>query len=314
MTPVYNRDDCIGRCIESVIRNLHDEIDLEHIIVDDGSTDESARIIFEYARQYSHINFIRLNVNQGPNTARNVAVKEAKGNFCIILDSDDFFVDDAILTILTVMQQFPHYRHYLLAPNDMSSKYEQNDLLKGCEHKELLFVDFLSGRVSQDYVHIIDTDVMKQYPFDESLRIYEGVFFLRFYREVQRILFTNKIVTIRERSRSDSVTRETFRTSREIIERTIKATELNIKWFKNDYEEMGLWAILNHTYQKLLDNLLMLDRYSDCKQCMNFLIRNGGSVTALHKMIYKLRIGWLYRIAIKWYLTLKYKIININLK
>ena len=46
ITPVYNRSDCISRCIESVVRNekRKDEYEIEHIIVDDGSSDDTVCI------------------------------------------------------------------------------------------------------------------------------------------------------------------------------------------------------------------------------------------------------------------------------
>ena len=232
ITPVYNRADCISRCIKSVIKNRHGNEDLEHIIVDDGSKDNTSEIIQGYSEKYSHINFIRFPQNRGTNAARNAAIKASTGKFCIILDSDDYFVDDAIQRIKNVIQEHPNNKHYLFAPNDMLPKYENNILLKGHKSRTLSFADFLSGSICGDFIHVVCTDIMKQYPFDETLRIYEGVFFMRFYKEAKRILFTKNIVTIRERSRADSVTRDTFRVSTQVIDRTIKATELFILWFK----------------------------------------------------------------------------------
>lgn len=55
---MFNRSDCIGRCIESVIRNLNENINIEHIIVDDGSSDDTVKIIREYLNKYCHIKFI----------------------------------------------------------------------------------------------------------------------------------------------------------------------------------------------------------------------------------------------------------------
>lgn len=57
ITPVYNRADCVARCIESVICNLNRHSNIEHIIVDDGSSDDSVSIIEDYALKYSHIHF-----------------------------------------------------------------------------------------------------------------------------------------------------------------------------------------------------------------------------------------------------------------
>ena len=100
ITPVYNRADCISRCIESVVRNekRKDEYEIEHIIVDDGSSDDTVKIVSSYAKRYDWIKFIPFAHNRGTNAARNAAISVATGDFSIILDSDDYFVEkvDAI--------------------------------------------------------------------------------------------------------------------------------------------------------------------------------------------------------------------------
>ena len=87
----------------------------------------------------------------------------------------------------------------------------------GKQKAELTFENFLFEEVTGDFVHCIKTETLQKYPFDEDLRIYEGVFFKRFYREAQKILYTNRIVTIRERNRTDSVTRNVLRNDRKQI-------------------------------------------------------------------------------------------------
>jgi len=312
LTPVYNREDCIRRCIDSVIRNLSHGI-IEHIIVDDGSNDETPNIVQKYADKYSHINFIRFPYNRGTNAARNAAVNAAKGKFCIILDSDDYFTDDAINTINETLELKPDYLHYLFAPDDMQSKYSNNLLLQNHKERVLSFADFLSGNVDGDFVHVVHSDIMKRYPFEESLRIYEGVFFLRFYREAKRIMFTNRIVTIRDRSRKDSVTREVFRTSIDTITKIIRATELLIEWFYNDYCSLGLYDSLCLRYYCLVDNYLLLGNYDDASNNMKHLSDYGVKLSTFHRVVYVLRCGFLYRFALKAYLIFKYEIMKSRL-
>ena len=84
ITPVYNREDCVSRCIESVKRQTLRGY-YEHVIVDDGSNDLTAKICKGYAKNNADIQFVQLPCNQGTNAARNAAVKVAKGEliaFC----------------------------------------------------------------------------------------------------------------------------------------------------------------------------------------------------------------------------------------
>lgn len=311
ITPVYNREDCIGRCIESVIKQLHSEILLEHIIVDDGSSDNTVQIVKRYAQDYPHIKFIKFAHNQGTNAARNAAINCAKGKFCIILDSDDYFVDNAINLIESIRKRHSNYIHYLFSPDDMVTKYRKNPILK--EDIELQFYDFLLGKVQGDFVHIILTDTLKKYPFDESLRIFEGVFFLRFYKEAQHILFTNKIVTIRERSRQDSVTRSTFRTNKNIIERSIKAIDCELNWFLSDLEKIKAFPRIYELLSKKLENTLLIENYKSAKEIICQMQNMHYSIHFKYAIIYKLRLGYFFRLALKFYLVIKYSIFRKKL-
>lgn len=314
ITPVYNREDCIGRCIGSVICNLASGIDIQHIIIDDGSTDKTPNIIENFSVKYAHIKFIRLPRNRGTNAARNVAIKEADGDFCIILDSDDYWVENAIVYIDNVVRNNLRYREFMFSCDDMVTKYNNNKLLCEKTQTEITFRDMLAGKVSGDFVHVIETNIMKSYPFDEQLRIYEGVFFLRFYKESERILFTNKIISVRERSRADSVTRESFRTNETAIYRAINASKLQLDWFEEDYVRLKLIPQMSSLLMRLIDNSLLALNYSDAKTYIHRLAELGVRPPLFLYWVYYLRLGMLYRLLLKCYLIVKYKLINRKLK
>lgn len=125
ITPVYNREDCIERCLLSVVKQQKWDIEFEHIVVDDGSSDNTKAIIEDYANRYPHISFIHFEKNKGTNAARNKAIEKASGDFCIILDSDDYFVDEALKIINNTIQKNKLYKHYLFAPDDRINYYNK---------------------------------------------------------------------------------------------------------------------------------------------------------------------------------------------
>ena len=143
ITPIYNREDCIQRCIDSVCRNLKWGIELEHIIVNDGSSDRTESIIQRNADRFNHITFINFDQNRGTNAARNAAIQAASGDFCIILDSDDYFIDDAIKIINQTMIS-SSFKHYMFAADDMVVKYSSNPLLSK-ELNIISYEDFSQG-------------------------------------------------------------------------------------------------------------------------------------------------------------------------
>lgn len=286
-------------------------VNIEHIIVNDGSTDLTNTICKGYAKCNSHIKIISFAVNRGTNAARNAAIESATGDFCIILDSDDYFADNAILTINDTITLHPDFRHYMFAPDDVD--YSKS-ILAGCDEKVLTYTDFLSGRIKTGFIHCISSDIMKHNPFDESVRIYEGVFFLSFYKEAQKMLFTNEIVTIRERGRNDSVTLDVVRTKRIVIERGIKANEILLSRFGDDMKRYGCTKMLSSVYSFLYDNYLLLGQYNKIASLKNMYKDNyANCIFASRKLkvlkaLTSLRLGWLYRRLLQLYLIVRYRV------
>lgn len=307
ITPVYNRADCVARCIESVINQKHSQDSnwkCEHIIVNDGSKDNTDRIVKEYAEKVPNIVYINFKDNKGTNAARNAAIKAATGDFCIILDSDDFFVENALETISSIMQQKPGYNHYMFTPDDRQDEFNSDEKLK--KEQVITFDDFLSLKYNGDFIHVIKKGTMQKYPFDESLRIYEGPFFLRFYKEAKEILFTNIVVTIRERDRDDSVSKEYIKTNKSVIGKAIAALHIKTEWFRDDYIRLGLAGALHSQQLQLVHNFLLINDYRNCKQTFDRIKRLGLKVPFKFRVIYNLRIGSLYFLLYTSYIKLKY--------
>lgn len=86
--PVYNVEKYLDECVHSVL--AQDFQDYEIILVNDGSTDNSGKKCDVYAEKYSQIKVIHKE-NGGLSDARNFGIKEAKGDYLIFLDSDDFW-------------------------------------------------------------------------------------------------------------------------------------------------------------------------------------------------------------------------------
>lgn len=85
--PVYNAEQYIERCIDSVIKQTYYNIEI--ILVDDGSNDSSNQIIKKYEREDSRIRLFHQN-NQGVSAARNLGIREARGCWISFLDADDY--------------------------------------------------------------------------------------------------------------------------------------------------------------------------------------------------------------------------------
>lgn len=98
--PVYNTSKYLDECIQSVLRQT--ETDYEIVLVNDGSTDDSGKICDGYAARYPHIRVIHKE-NEGLMMTRRRGFREARGNFMICLDSDDYWISDEVLAYVRKM-------------------------------------------------------------------------------------------------------------------------------------------------------------------------------------------------------------------
>ncbi|MBQ6517146.1 MAG: glycosyltransferase family 2 protein [Anaerolineaceae bacterium] len=85
--PVYNSAQFLENCLSSVILQTYSNIEI--ICVDDASTDESAAILFRYAKKDPRIRIIQHDKNQGRLEARRTGVEQSNGEFIQFVDSDD---------------------------------------------------------------------------------------------------------------------------------------------------------------------------------------------------------------------------------
>ena len=99
IVPIYNCEQYIARCIDSVLKQDYPNELIEIIIVDDGSTDNGGLIADEYSKRHPNIKVFH-QPNQGVSVARNTALEHATGDYIQFLDSDDFYLHTGCLSHL----------------------------------------------------------------------------------------------------------------------------------------------------------------------------------------------------------------------
>ncbi len=102
--PSFNRRHTLARAIESVLAQQHAPHEI--IVVDDGSTDDTAQWL---RSQYSQLNIIS-QTNKGVSAARNTGIKNATGEWIALLDSDDCWFPQKLSVQLQLLQQQPDVR------------------------------------------------------------------------------------------------------------------------------------------------------------------------------------------------------------
>jgi len=91
IVPVYNTEKYISETISSVINQTYQNWEL--IMVDDGSTDNSAQLIKDFCKKHNNIEYF-FQKNSGVSAARNLGLQKAKGEYIFFLDADDFWRKD----------------------------------------------------------------------------------------------------------------------------------------------------------------------------------------------------------------------------
>lgn len=98
--PIYNTEEYLSDCLASVLSQTCKNIEI--ILVDDGSTDSSAKICDEFAVSYENIRVIHKK-NGGASDARNCGITIAQGRYIHFLDSDDILVKEDIYEVFKVI-------------------------------------------------------------------------------------------------------------------------------------------------------------------------------------------------------------------
>jgi glycosyltransferase involved in cell wall biosynthesis len=171
-----NYNDAIG--LDGTIRSVIDQknTDFEHIIIDGGSTDESVEVINQYADK---IDYWVSEKDRGIYHAMNKGVAQAHGDYCLFLNSGDFFYNDAVLNKIQDLR----CNEDIIVGKVVSKDGRSPLFLPPSRDISLYYL--YSGTVPHQGA-FIKTDLLRKIPYDENLKIVsDWKFFL------EAIIFNN---------------------------------------------------------------------------------------------------------------------------
>jgi glycosyltransferase involved in cell wall biosynthesis len=106
--PVFNAEDTIEEAIHSVLNGTYSNVEL--LVVDDCSTDNSRRIVDALAKQNNKIRHIKSNKNQGGARTRNLAIEYLSGKYVAFLDSDDLWEPEKLEKCISLLEANPEIK------------------------------------------------------------------------------------------------------------------------------------------------------------------------------------------------------------
>jgi len=128
IVPTYNRAHYIGEAIDSILAQDIVDCELEIIVVDDGSKDNTEEVVRNYG---DRVRYIRQE-NQGAGVARNRGIDEARGEWIAFLDSDDRWLPYKLSLQFRVLDKFPQYK--IIHSNFYSFEGSEIIIPKGLEY------------------------------------------------------------------------------------------------------------------------------------------------------------------------------------
>lgn len=195
--PVYNAEKTISKCLDSIINQSYS--DLEIIVVNDGSNDNSHNICLEYADKNEKIKYY-YNENHGVSYSRNFGVNKATGEFITFVDSDDYLELDTYETLKKYLNDdidFIRYNFESVGGKSFSNNlYDLKNKTIGKNEKEMIYNHFLvfeNPIPNLVMLLIIKKELAKKISFNEKLTMMEDVdYYLQLFLESKKMLFVDE--------------------------------------------------------------------------------------------------------------------------
>jgi glycosyltransferase involved in cell wall biosynthesis len=209
LIPCYNAE----RWIADAIRSAQDQTwkDIETIVVDDGSTDNSYAVAKQFENPGTRV--LR-QVNQGPGAARNRAFSEATGEFIQYLDADDILHPEKIAAQMAAAAESPpdtlfcsRWAHFVTSPTDAEPRRSPRTVW--LEPLEWLSLDAKTGLMMPPHGWLTPRTVIDRAgPWDERLSLHDdSEFFCRVTLQCTRIRFVPESLVYYRRGNPQSVSR-----------------------------------------------------------------------------------------------------------
>ncbi len=198
IVPVYNVEEWVLRCLNSLYKQNIPEGEFEVVVVNDGSTDNSLQIVSNFAKEHSNVVVVSRK-NGGLSAARNTGLENANGNYVWFVDSDDFIEPNSIKDILEFAE-----KNKLDAMGFLFQRYFESGIIGKYEHHPKYIETVFNGEdfvCKTNFIFSPWASIYRRlFLRDNSLRFKEGIlhedveFSPRAHFLSERIAHTDKIV------------------------------------------------------------------------------------------------------------------------
>lgn len=237
----YNAEKFINQCLDAFVESsVIDKLDI--MVIDDGGTDRTKEITYEYIEKYpDSIRFIHKE-NQGPGSTVNVGIKNAKAKYFRMVDGDDWVNSKSMADYIFYLENYDVdmvCTHFCCV--DDKTGEQQNQIMSNIQFNEIMSFDSIASNIQLEMHNTtFKTDKVKDIILDNG-----------FYTDVEYLLLpTDKIQTF---VALDLII-YMYRTSLDTQSMNINSLRKNIKM-----HEDVINTLLNH-YKKMIDNKISAEK------------------------------------------------------
>jgi len=294
--PAYNVETCICEAIDSVLAQTYQ--DFEIIVIDDGSNDNTRRILDQYAAKIKYI----YQENKGVSAARNRGIREAQGEYVAFLDADDIWFADKLMSQITIAQQNSDISLFfsdaevfndggrletsLRPPNAslydsgslgdkiVNTIFNDGSIIKGNFFESL----FMRNLVLTSTVFVRRECLVEAGCFDESIKICEDYdLYLRISR-THALLYFNKVM-VRYRFRDDSLSGKVSLRNIFYREHVVRVLERSLCHCSKSYQDLVIKTRILQGYRIAIWGYFNLREFNKVRKlCLCSLSYNGFQV------------------------------------
>lgn len=265
IVPVYNVEAYVARCIESLLNQTYKNIEI--IIIDDGSTDQSNSICRKYALLDNRIKLFKKE-NGGLSSARNYGLDVSNGNYIFFVDSDDYISNICIERLINLSLIYDadivacEYQKVYSKDKIESIKNFNNEVIRQFKNEEIVY-DLLNYKT----FNIMSCAKLYRKTLFEKIRfplnlLHEDEFTTPYLFELAKCAVYTSMPYYKYFYRDNSITTSSFTLKR--LD-SVKAHEERIQYFKNKHGKK-LYGIMLYHYWACINQQLGLikdSKYSD---------------------------------------------------
>lgn len=268
--PIYNAEKYVGESIESIINQTLDfKKNIQLILINDGSSDNSEDICLKYKNQYPNNIIYKKQKNAGVSVARNYGIKLAEGEFLTFLDSDDLWSLDSFKTIYRSYQKHPDISVFSCkmvffdaktGDHPLNYKYAKNKIVD-------ISKDYQYPQLSSSSL-FIKREIIERYAYDKTIKYSEDNKFINeIILDLQKYMVLKKpIYYYRKRFAGDSA---------------IQSQTKNVDWYLVTPEKVYkyLYNLSKEKYGRVIEYIQYLVIYDiSWRNIFNPLSEIDGSV------------------------------------